>query len=558
LVVPFGQPQFKLLGGKKNFIHLLAKMGAMSNQGWYNRRLSSSSGSFFHFLFSQEHFAMSKLTRRHFIGASAGAAVALTATGRVRAFSPNEKLSVAVIGTGGRGQDHIGGFLSDSRAEVVAVVDVDEEHANRSADAVEKNQGKRPAIYADLRRVFDDKSIAAISTATPNHWHALCGVWAMQAGKDAYIEKPICHNVAEGAALVAAAKKYGRMCQVGTQCRSTKAVREAMEFLHTGGIGEVNFARGLCYKRRKSIGSLGDYPVPSAVNYELWSGPAPQTNPKASRERFHYDWHWQRMYGNGDLGNQGPHQTDIARWGLDIDSHPSKIISYGGRLGYQAEREDPSYIDAGDTANTEVSIYDYGNKCIVFETRGLSVKDSSDEMINKMFGGDGGNQVGVIFHGSDGYLVQRSYENCVAFDKDMNVIKEFKGGGDHYGNFINACLSRDESKLHASAREGHLSAGISHLGNVSYYLGEKNKVTAAELEAELAKVKSLDDNKATLERTVKHLTDNGVDLEKYPMSLGASLEFDPVKEVFTNRPEANFLLGREYQAGFECPSADSV
>ncbi len=502
---------------------------------------------------------MIRQSRRQFIGTSmAGAAVALGTAPRLRAQSPNEILNVAVIGTGGRGQSHVGAFLSDARTQIVAVVDADEEHASRTADKIAEKQGKRPRIEADMRRIFEDKTVDAISTATPNHWHAICGVWAMQAGKDAYIEKPICHNIIEGSALVAAAQKYERMCQVGTQCRSTKAVREAMAFLHSGGIGEVKFARGLCYKRRKSIGALGDYPIPTAVDFNLWSGPAVYTDPKNTRQRFHYDWHWQRLYGNGDLGNQGPHQTDIARWGLGIDSHPQNILTYGGRLGYQAERKDPSYVDAGDTGNTEVSLYDYGDKCIVFETRGLGVDDSADEEINKLFGSTRGNKVGVIFYGSDGYLVQRSYTNCVALDKDMNVVKQFGGGGDHFGNFIDACVSRDASSLHSSAWEGHLSAGISHLGNISYYMGQNNKVSVSELRTELAKVRSLDDNEATLNRTVQHLEDNGVELDKYPISLGVQLAFDPDKEVFTNAPEANAMLGREYRDGFECPSAADV
>ena len=307
-------------------------------------------------------------------------------------MSANEKLGVAVIGANGRGGSHIDEYLRDERTEIRAIVDADEAVANRRCDDIEKKQGTRPKAVIDMRQAFDDKSIDFISTATPNHWHALTGVWAMQAGKDAYIEKPVCHNVHEGSALIAAARKYGRMCQVGTQCRSSQAIIDAFAFMREGGIGEVNFARGLCYKRRKSIGAKGDYAIPASVNFDLWSGPASLTDPKCTRERFHYDWHWQRHYGNGDLGNQGPHQTDVARWGLGIDTHPSTILTYGGRLGYQAERKDPDYVDAGDTGNTEVSIYDYGTKCIVFETRGLSVDDSDDDELNTLFRSTKGQQ----------------------------------------------------------------------------------------------------------------------------------------------------------------------
>ncbi len=502
---------------------------------------------------------MTRITRRSFVGTSLAAAAAVSlAPNRARAVSANEELGVAVIGVKGRGGSHIQAYLADPRTKIRYVVDVDERWGQERASQIEEKQGSRPEFVKDMRECFDDKSVDIISTATPNHWHALTGVWAMQAGKDAYIEKPVCHNVAEGAALIAAARKYKRMCQVGTQCRSTKALIDAVQFLRDGGIGEVKFARGLCYKRRKSIGPLGDYPIPETVDFNLWSGPATYTDPRCTRQQFHYDWHWQRHYGNGDLGNQGPHQTDIARWGLGIDAHPNAIFSYGGRLGYQAERKDPSYVDAGDTANTEVSLYDYGDKCIVFETRGLGVNNSADEEINKLFGSTEGNKIGVIFYGSEGYLVQRSYTDCIAFDKDMNQVKRFRGDGDHFGNFLDACVSRKVEDLNADVREGHLSAGISHLGNISYYLGEKNHASPKELADALSSIKSLDDNQATLDRTVRHLKDNGVDLDKYPISMGAKLTFDPAAETFVDNPEANALLTREYREGFVCPTADKV
>ncbi len=503
---------------------------------------------------------MSSLNRRRFLKSSAlGASAFLAAPVIGRAgISANDKLGVAVIGVNGRGGEHISNFLSDDRTEIRIVVDVDEAVANRRCDDIEKKQGMRPKPVADMRRAFDDSSIDMVSTATPNHWHALTGIWAMQAGKDAYIEKPVCHNVYEGTALIAAARKYGRMCQVGTQCRSSKAITEAFAFMKGGGIGEVKFARGLCYKRRKSIGARGDYAIPATVNFDMWSGPATFTDPKCTREKFHYDWHWQRHYGNGDLGNQGPHQTDVARWGLEIDTHPSTIFTYGGRLGYQAERNDSAYVDGGDTGNTEVSLYDYGDKCIVFETRGLSVDDSDDEELNILFNSKSGNKVGVVFYGSNGYLVQDQYDHCFVYDKDKKMVQEFKGGGDHFKNFISACQSRKVEELNADVREGHLSAAISHLGNISYYMGEENRVAISDVSAFLSDIKCLDDKEATLQRTVKHLTKNGVDLEKYKMSLGALLQFDPDKEVFTNNDSANAMLTREYREPYVCPLADRV
>jgi predicted dehydrogenase len=503
-------------------------------------------------------------TRREFLQGSLSAAAALwaapmfSARAKAQAASANDKLLCAVIGCNGRGGDHISSLSRRQDCEIAYIVDVDEKVGAKGCDAVEKRTGRRPKWVRDMRKVFEDKSIDFITTATPNHWHALCGVWAMQAGKDAYIEKPICHDIPEGAALVAAAKKYKRICQVGTQCRSNPAVQEAVKFMAAGGIGQVNFARGLCYKRRRSIGPLGDYPIPAEVDFNLWSGPARYTTPKLTRPHLHYDWHWQRLYGNADSGNQGPHQADIARWGLGLNRHPNSVICYGGRLGYQAERKDPNYVDAGDTANTEVAIYDYGDKCIVFETRGLSVDNSADEEINKLFGKPTGNKIGVIFYGTEGVLVQREYTYCIAFDLKGNVIKEFKGGGDHYGNFLQAVRSRQAETLNSDAFQGHLSAAVAHLANISYYVGEKNKVTPAQAKAVLEKIKSRDDNIVTLNRTVQHFKDNGVDLDKTPMSMGPLLQFNPQKEVFTNSAKANRILRRQYRKPFVCPTADKV
>ena len=507
---------------------------------------------------------MTKQTRRQFLHDSIFTAAAISAApmigsaSRAQAKSKNDKLLCAVIGCRGRGGSHISAFSSRKDCEIAYIVDVDEKVGQGCCSGVEKRTGRRPKWVSDMREAFDDKTVDFISTATPNHWHALCGVWAMQAGKDAYIEKPISHDIPEGAALVAAAKKYGRMCQVGTQCRSNPAIINAMAFIAEGGIGEVNFSRGLCYKRRKSIGSLGDYPIPEEVDFNLWSGPAPYSTPKLTRPRFHYDWHWQRLYGNGDSGNQGPHQTDIARWGLGVNRHPNSVIAYGGRLGYQAERKDPNYVDAGDTPNTEVAIYDYGNKCMVFETRGLSVDNSADIEINTLFDSVKGNKIGVIFYGTEGILVQKSYTHCLVYDLKGKLVKEFKGGGDHYDNFIQAVRSRNARDLNSDAFQGHLSAALAHLANISYYLGEENKVSVKEAQAVLEKVKSRDNNIVTLNRTVRHFVDNGVDLDKYPMSMGPLLKFDPEKEVFTNSTKANKVLNRDYRKPFVCPAPNKV
>ncbi|QDT10905.1 Gfo/Idh/MocA family protein [Planctomycetes bacterium K23_9] len=504
---------------------------------------------------------MPKLNRRQFSFATAAAVTTATLSRPSLAVSPNDKLGVCIAGVNSRGNEHIRGFNKDPRTEIRAIVDIDESVGQQRAAKIKELQGKAPEVFKDVREALEFDGIDILTCATPNHWHALMGVWAMQAGKDVYIEKPISHNIHEGRALVEAAKKYGRMFQTGTQSRSSSACQEMVKFIEDGGIGEVKFARGLCYKRRKSIGAKGDYPIPEKVDFDLWSGPATYTDPKLTRGRFHYDWHWQRHYGNGDLGNQGPHQTDIARWGLGLNRHPNSVVSYGGRLGYDIERDDPAYVDAGDTANTEVSIYDYGDKCIVFETRGLDVAESLGDEVATMFGKERGNKIGVIFYGTEGYVAQTTYSYCRAFDKNMKLTKEFRAkdvGDAHFANFIDACQSRDYSTLNADAMTGHLSAAVSHLGNISYYLGEENKVDASELEATLSKIKSLDDNSATLARTVQHLKSNRVDLDKTPIALGPHLKFDPKAEVFLENAEANKMLTREYRQGFEVPDGANV
>ena len=533
---------------------------------------------------------MTHVSRRRFLEDSLLATFAAGAAAATASFSAvppallaaekvgaNDRLGVLLAGAGGRGVDHINFFAKDKRTEIRFVCDPDRVVAERRCADIEAIQGTRPKAVADLRAALEDRAIDIVTCASTNHWHALTGIWAMQAGKHCYIEKPISHNIHEGKALVAAAKKYKRIVQTGSQCRSQPPIIDVVKFVQEGGIGKVNFARGLCYKRRPAIGPLGNYPVPENVDYDLWSGPA-QIRP-VTRPRFHYDWHWQHYYGNGDLGNQGPHQTDIARWFLGVERFPLSVLSYGGRLGYDIEKNDPNYVDAGDTANTEVSIYDYGDKCIVFETRGLRTPNFDIPVGEKL-----GTQVGVIAYGTNGYAIQgaargQSYDYSAVYDLQGKLIKEFKGGrsqqpatqgqtgavqlafdGDrvHYANFVDAVLANDPTVLTADARCGALSAAVSHLGNISYYVGEKNRVSIAELKRTLASIKSLDDNDATLARTVEHLEANGVDLKRTPLALGPILKIDVEKEVFIDNAEANAMLTRDYRAPYIVPAPENV
>lgn len=481
-------------------------------------------------------------TRRDFLrqsvftAAAASAATAIPSRCWAEDEQPKntaERLGVAVVGVNGRGGDHINAWVGRKDTEILYVVDADEKVGNGRADQIYKKQGRRPHVVADMRKAFEDKAVNVVSTATPNHWHALTAIWALQAGKDVYVEKPVSHNVSEGRRIVQVARKYGGICQTGTQCRSNPGMREMMEYLHAGKIGDVKVARGLCYKRRGSIGPRGEYEVPKNVDYDLWSGPAPML--PLTRPKFHYDWHWQWPYGNGDLGNQGIHQMDLARWGLGVDQLAKSVFSYGGRFSYE---------DAGDTANTQVVVLDYGEQALVFEVRGLPTQPHR------------GAGVGVVFEGSEGSLVVTSYDSGVAYDKDGKEVKKFRGGADHYANFIKAVRSRKHEDLNADIEEGHLSSALCHLGNVSYRLG--SQMTADDIKAKLRDTKSADDLLATFERFDLHLADNKVLLSKTPVQMGAMLAIDQQSETFVDNAEADKMLTREYRAPYVVPAADAI
>jgi predicted dehydrogenase len=335
--------------------------------------------------------------------------------------------------------------------------------------------------------------------------------------------------------VVEAARKYKRICQTGTQSRSNPGMIEAIAFVHSGKLGAVKVARGLCYKPRGSIGPKGDYPIPSTVNYDLWLGPAPMA--PLTRKMFHYDWHWQWAYGNGDLGNQGIHQMDLCRWALGVNSLSNAVVSYGGRLGYE---------DAGETANTQVVVHDYGDKSLVFEVRGLKTEDYKSA------------KVGIIVECTEGYLVCGSYGGGIAFDKSGREIARFDGANDdlHFANFLTAVRSRKLQDLNADIEEGHLSSALCHMGNISYQLGQD--VAAQDVVKKMDGFRSQDKTAETFERTMAHLRDNGVDLNKAKIRVGAQLAFDPSSETFKGNDAASALLTRQYRKPFIVPPAGQV
>ena len=471
------------------------------------------------------------LTRSALLTATAAGLATVRSTPAAEAKAgagPNDRLRVAVIGVNSRGVSHVEAFAGRNNCDVVAVCDCDEAVIGKAMTAATKRQKLAPRYERDLRRVFDDKSIDAVSIATPNHWHALAAIWAMRAGKDVYVEKPASHTVREGQLMVETARKTGRLCQAGTQARSYTGMREAMAFLHAGGIGKVTLAIGLCYKPRKSIGKVtAPTPVPASLDYDLWCGPAPIA--PVNRKSLHYDWHWQWATGNGDIGNQGVHELDKARWGLNRPGLPDAVQSVGGRYGY---------ADDGQTPNTQLAVFDYPGATLLFEVRGLPTKEFR------------GVAIGNVWVGDAGSLVCPSHAGGIAYDRDGRKLREFKGGTEqaHFDNFVAAVRSRKVADLNADIADGHLSAALGHLANVSYRTGTDGPLPAASPRL-LAGDESLG-------RLAAHLADNQID-PATPGRVGVKLTIDPagtaVKPATGTRggAVATALLTRDYRRGFD-------
>jgi predicted dehydrogenase len=492
---------------------------------------------------------MAKFTRRQFLEDSllVAAAMAVLPSGKLlgaeekQSISPNEKLGVAIIGVNGQGKTHLKIYANRKDTEVAYIVDVDEAVGQKQVEEAAKIQGRKHKFVQDLRKVFDDKSVDIVSIATPNHWHALAAIWAIQAGKHVYLEKPVSYTLSEGRRIVEAARKHNKICQAGMQFRTITTTVDAVEYVRSGKIGEVKLARGLCYKLRRSIGPRGEYKVPTTVDYDLWSGPAPVL--PLTREKFHYDWHWQWPYGGGDLCNQGAHEMDLARWGLGLTGLSKRVFSYGGRLGYE---------DAGETPNTLVVVHEFPDdgKTLAFEVRGLKTDKLKDA------------DVGVIFYGSDGYVVTMEYKTggpvAVALDRGGNVVKKFSGGNraEHFANFIKAVRSGNKEDLHADILEGHLSSALCHMGNISYRLGQETSV--ADLKKRLSDVKSNENALETFDRVTAHLTDNGIKIDQTKLRVGPELVFDPASETFPGSDAANKFLARQYRTPFVVPAAGEV
>lgn len=425
----------------------------------------------------------------------------------------NDRINVGVIGIRGQGLGHVEEFQSLKNVAVTALCDVDENlFADRIKSHFTDKNLPQPKIYNDLRKLIENKDIDAVSIATPNHWHALAAIWAIQAGKHVSVEKPCCHTVVEGRKLVEAAKKYNRVVQDGAEQRSNPCAQSAVKFMSDGKLGEVYLAKGVCYKWRDTIGKFPDgmmEPYTEAymkkVNYDLWLGPAPER--AFNKNRFHYNWHWHWDYGNGDMGNQGVHEMDIARWGLGVKL-PTRVSAMGGHFMFE---------DAQETPNTLMAVFEFPNpggtgdkkKILEFETRHWMTNPEGDHLgVNDYktnnYMTSTANVIGNIFYGSKGYM-QKDVTHWQTFMGKERIPGESGGGlGNHFQVFAEAIRANDPGLLTSSIEEGFYSCALIHLANISYRLGR-------------------------------------------------SFEFDPQTMQIKNDPEANRMLTKDYRKPFVLP-----
>ena len=405
-------------------------------------------------------------SRRFFLGAATAAAAA-------RVWGANDKINTAIIGLGGRGTNHLNVYSRLEDARVAGLCDIDQSAREKAQATLAKNGGGKAKEFEDMRQAFADPGIDVVSVATPNHWHALATIWACQAGKDVYCEKPACYNIHEGRRMLEVARQTNRMVQVGSQLKSQPYRIHAIQSLHDGIIGKIYLAKGLCFKRRVSIGHKADSPVPPGVNWDLFLGPAPLR--PFNELRFKYNWHWFWDTGNGDIGNQGVHEMGVCRWGLGDPEWPRSAVSTGGKYAYEDDQETP---------NTQLASFDYGGREVVFEVRGL------------LTGGEGvpvrrrnapapapgaapplNPQIGNLFYGTEGWMAMDTNGYQVYKGEGSELIAEERVAGDgtrdHMENFLAACRSRNHKELHDEIGNAWLSASLCHLANISYRTGHK-------------------------------------------------------------------------------------
>ncbi len=505
---------------------------------------------------------MSPLNRRSFIKNTALAATVagLSARSFAQSTGANSEIRVAVVGFRSRGLEHIKEIKKVPGVRIVALCDVD-------SDILAKGLLECPGAvgYTDIRKMLEDKNIDAVSNATPNHQHAIQGIWTLQAGKHLYMEKPLSHNIFEGQQLVAAGSYFNKLViQAGTQSRSGAGIRAAVKDVHAGVYGKVKVARGICYKRRKSIGPAKKTQLPSNIDYDLWNGPADiqesirghQIDPVNETKSFgpvHYDWHWFWNYGGGDMCNQAIHEIDIARWFLNTHEVAPEVMSIGGRL---------SYSDCGETPNTFLAIYNYAAAPLIAEVRGLTSNGTMDGPMDKIHKFSKAT-IGIVIECENATIIVPDYHSAKAYDASGAVIKSYGkeasqvdmsgGASGHHANWIECIRAGSNSDIHAPLHECHISTNLVHAANISYRLGtKKNNGEITE------SIKSSSGLSEAYGRLKDHLAINGVKVDPASLTLGTPLSQDPKTELFTgaNSEAANrdLLAKREGRAGFKIPT----
>jgi len=476
---------------------------------------------------------MSRYNRRDFLkrAAAASALATLTLSGTKasgRVLGANDRVRIAVAGINGRGQWHLKGFAGMKDVEVACLVAPDSRLFASRSDIVKEVAGNTPACVQDFRRALDDKGLDAVSIVSTNHWHALQAIWACQAGKDVYVEKPCSHNIFEGRKLVEAARKYDRIVQHGTQRRSDPQWIQLVNDVRNGKYGKLQIAYGYACQPRLSVGFRDPEEPPRGLDFDMWLGPAPVQPFRTNL--VHYKWHWCWDFGNGEIGNMGSHQLDICRWALPAGATPKSVVSLGGRFGYK---------DQAQTPNTHLAIIDFGQSKVIFDARGLVPQDRR-KVTNAFYTDEGVVRDGRFFPKGNSEGVP------IAAFPPTGAPEQ---GPRHMRNFIDCVRSRKRQDLCAEILEGHRTVTLAHLGNISYRLGEEvpfNKGT-----------KALGDDKAFLESfedMKRYLTDTAhLELTRSTYRLGRTLRFDAQAERFVGAPDADQLLRRPYRSPFVVP-----
>ena len=484
---------------------------------------------------------MSRLTRRDLIRniSAASAYVGLGSASHAaissKILGANNDIRIAIVGLRKKGKEHIDIFGQVPGVRIVALCDVDTKFLETEA-AKFKARNQNVARYVDYRKLLDDKNIDAVIIVTPDHWHALMTVWACQAGKDVYVEKPLSHNIWEGRKMVEAARKYERIVQTGSQDRSDVGLIPLIEYIQQGNLGKIKLVRAISYNLRESIGRVNEpQPIPASVDYNLFQGPAPLV--PLMRKNLHYDWHWFWDTGTGEVGNLGAHNIDESRWVIGQQDIAPRAVSIAGRVGMD---------DDGQTPNTQITFFDYKPVPLIYEVRGLRRRKNLRAEGHYM-----GTNFGMIVYCEGGHFAGGRGGGWV-YDKNGKKIKQFPGDGgrSHQANFIQAVRSRKVSDLRADVLEGRVSATLCHMANISYRLGRKESVE------NIRQIVATNDIMAeAFERCLNHLKANEVNIQNEPLTIGPLLTFDQKREEFTGEfgNLANMYIRRNYREPFIVP-----